>query len=49
MAGKTRRVEPTSKDGKTFYRAYLGGFADRAAAASFCASLKAKGGSCIVR
>ncbi|HXQ45497.1 MAG TPA: SPOR domain-containing protein [Caulobacteraceae bacterium] len=49
MAGKTRRVEPTSKDGKTFYRADLGGFADRAAAASFCASLKAKGGSCIVR
>jgi hypothetical protein len=49
MAGKTRRVEATSKDGKTFYRADLGGFADRAAASSFCASLKAKGGSCIVR
>jgi hypothetical protein len=49
MAGKTRRVEATSKDGKTFYRADLGGFADHAAASSFCASLKAKGGSCIVR
>jgi hypothetical protein len=49
MSGRTRKVEPTSKDGKTFYRAYVGGFADHAAAASFCSALKAKGTFCIVR
>jgi len=49
MSGKTRKVETTSKDGKTFYRASVGGFADHAAAASFCAALKAKGAFCIVR
>jgi hypothetical protein len=49
MSGKTRKVETTSKDGKTFYRAYVGGFADRTAAAGFCSALKAKGTFCIVR
>jgi outer membrane biosynthesis protein TonB len=49
MSGKTRKVETTSKDGKTFYRAYVGGFADHAAATSFCSALKAKGTFCIVR
>ncbi|HXQ09553.1 MAG TPA: SPOR domain-containing protein [Caulobacteraceae bacterium] len=49
MSGKTRKVETTSKDGKTFYRAYVGGFADHAAAVGFCSALKAKGTFCIVR
>jgi hypothetical protein len=49
MSGKTRKVETTSKDGKTYYRAYVGGFADHAAAVSFCSALKAKGTFCIVR
>lgn len=49
MSAKTRKVEPTSKDGKTLYRAYVGGFSDHAAAASFCSALKAKGTFCIVR
>jgi hypothetical protein len=49
MTGKTRKVETTSKDGKTFYRAFVGGFADHAAAAGFCSALKAKGTFCIVR
>jgi len=49
MRGKTRKVETTDRDGKTLYRAYVGGFADHDAAASFCAELKAKGTFCLVR
>jgi SPOR domain len=49
MAGKGRKIETTQKDGKTFYRAYVTGFASHAQAESFCASLKAAGGTCIVR
>ncbi|MDR3510868.1 MAG: SPOR domain-containing protein [Caulobacteraceae bacterium] len=49
MAGKTRKVEMTSKDGKTFYRAYVGGFASHAAAESFCSALRAKGKACFVK
>ena len=49
MPGKTRKVETTTKDGKTFYRAYVAGFASRADAASFCASLKAAGKPCFVK
>ena len=49
MAGKSRKVEAASKDGKTFYRAYVGGFATRADAAAFCSALKAKGKACFVK
>jgi hypothetical protein len=49
MAGKSRRVETTMKDGKTYYRTFVVGFASRDAAHSFCSSLKAKGKDCIVR
>jgi hypothetical protein len=49
MHGKTRKVETTTKDGKTFFRAYVAGFASRADAASFCASLKAAGKPCFVK
>jgi hypothetical protein len=48
MAGKTRKVEAATKDGKTFYRAYVGGFASKADAASFCAALKAKDRPCFI-
>jgi septal ring-binding cell division protein DamX len=49
MAGKTRKVESTSKDGKTFYRAYVGGFASHAEAVKFCAALQAKSKPCFVK
>jgi len=49
MAGKTKKVESTVKDGTTFYRAYVGGFASASAAQSFCASLKAAGKACFVK
>jgi outer membrane biosynthesis protein TonB len=49
MAGKTRKVETVAKDGKTLFRAYVGGFASRADAVSFCASLKAAGKPCFVK
>ena len=49
MAGKTKAVQVVEKDGKTFYRTSVGGFASKGDAASFCASLKAAGKSCIVR
>ena len=48
MAGKTRKVEAATKDGKTFYRAYVAGFGSKAEAASFCAALKAKDKPCFV-
>jgi cell division protein FtsN len=49
MAGKTKTVQVVDKDGKTFYRTSVGGFASRADAVSFCVSLKAAGKSCIVK
>ena len=49
MAGKTRKVEMASSGGKTFYRAFVGGFASKAAAQSFCASLKAASHGCMVK
>jgi hypothetical protein len=36
-------------NGKRVYRSFVGGFASKAAAQSFCASLKAAGRGCIVR
>jgi cell division protein FtsN len=49
MAGKTRKVEPTTKDGKLFYRTFVGGFTSKDDADAFCASLKAAGKSCFVK
>jgi hypothetical protein len=49
MAGRTAKVEKADRDGKTFYRSYVGGFASKAQADGFCAALKAAGKSCIVR
>jgi hypothetical protein len=49
MAGKGRRVEALSKDGKTLYRAYVTGFASRGSAQAFCDKLKAAGRSCFVK
>ena len=49
MGGKTKRVEVVEKDGKTFYRTSVTGFASRAAANSFCAALTAKGKTCFAK
>ena len=49
MAGKTKKVEVASRDGKTFYRAFVGGFGSKADASAFCASLVAAGKGCIVK
>jgi cell division protein FtsN len=49
MAGKTKRVEPTTTDGKTLYRAAVGGFTSRQEAVAFCDALKARGRACLVR
>jgi cytoskeletal protein RodZ len=49
MTGKTKTVQVIQKDGVTYYRTSVGGFASRDAAASFCASLRAAGKSCIVK
>jgi cell division protein FtsN len=49
MAGKSKRVEPLSRDGKTLYRGLINGFADRDAAQAFCNQLKAAGRNCLVR
>jgi cell division protein FtsN len=49
MAGKGRKFETTQKDGKTYYRAFVAGFATRAEAQSFCAALAAKSKPCFVK
>ena len=49
MGGKTKSVEVVQRDGHTFYRTSVGGFASRADAARFCASLKAAGKPCFVK
>ncbi len=49
MAGKSRKVEMGTRDGKTFYRAFVGGFASHADAVSFCSALKAAGKPCFVK
>jgi hypothetical protein len=49
IAGKGEKVEPVSKDGKTFYRAYVTGFAGHDAAQAFCDKLKAAGKACFVK
>ncbi len=49
MAGKAKRVEAVEKDGKTFYRTSVTGFASRAAAEAFCKALAAKGHVCFAK
>lgn len=49
MAGRGKHFEPVDVGGVTRYRAQVTGFASSAEAASFCASLKAKGHDCIVK
>lgn len=49
MAGKTKRVEPVTADGKTLYRAAVGGFTSRQEAAAFCEALKSRSRACLVR
>jgi len=49
MAGKTKRIEEVQVDGRTLYRALVGGFATRADAVEFCTALQARGDSCTVR
>jgi outer membrane biosynthesis protein TonB len=47
--GKGRRIEPVAVGGTTRYRSQVTGFADKAAAASFCSQMKAKGHDCIIK
>jgi cell division protein FtsN len=49
MTGKTKQVQMVQAAGKTFYRAFVGGFASKADAQGFCASLISAGRKCIVR
>ena len=49
MSGKSRKVESTVKDGKTYYRSYVGGFASKADAEAFCTSLRARSRPCMVK
>lgn len=49
MAGKTKSVVPLQKEGATLYRTAIGGFASKADADAFCASLKAAGKTCFVK
>ena len=49
MAGKTSKVEKADRDGKTFYRAFVGGFSTHADAVNFCVALKAAGKQCMVK
>ena len=49
MAGKGKKVEPIDRDGTTFYRTYITGFASADAAQDFCDRLQAAGKACIVK
>lgn len=48
-AGHPTRLEKAEVDGKTWYRAVVGGFAGPGDAAKFCATLKSAGRACFVR
>jgi hypothetical protein len=48
MAGKTKEVEPVERDGKTLYRARIGGFASHGDAERLCLALLSKGRDCKV-
>jgi hypothetical protein len=47
--GTANHVEQAMVDGRTFYRAQVRGFADRADAGRFCKAVIASGGDCFVR
>ena len=47
--GKGQRIEPTETPKGRLYRTLITGFASSADAASFCASLKARGLACLPR
>jgi hypothetical protein len=49
MAGRGKKVEEISKDGKTLYRTSITGFTSRESAQALCARLQAAGRSCFVR
>ena len=49
LGGRQAWIETAQIDGRTWRRAVVGGFADTAAAARFCADLKASGRGCFVR
>jgi cell division protein FtsN len=49
LAGKSHKIEVATRDGTTFYRTLVGGFANRADAVSFCSALKAAGKPCFAR
>jgi cell division protein FtsN len=49
MAGKTKKVEFITKNDQPFYRTYVGGFASKLEAQTFCSALKAAGKSCFVK
>lgn len=49
MLGKGKRVETIEKDGTTFYRTFVTGFASREDASAFCDDLKSAGKSCLVK
>jgi outer membrane biosynthesis protein TonB len=49
IGGKSKHVEPVTKDGHTLYRTAVTGFSDRASATAFCDALKAKGKICFVK
>jgi cell division protein FtsN len=49
MVGRTKKVEPVPKGSETLYRAYIGGFGNKAEAAAFCSDLKAAGHACFVK
>jgi cell division protein FtsN len=49
MAGKGMKVQSVSVGDKTYYRAFVTGFASHDAAEAFCIKLKAASKPCIVR
>jgi hypothetical protein len=49
MTGKTKKVEFITKNDQPFYRTYVGGFASKIEAQTFCDGLKAAGKSCFVK
>jgi hypothetical protein len=47
--GFTPTVQPVKVGDRTYYRALVSGFADRADAQAFCAQVTHKGGTCLIR
>lgn len=46
LGSRHMTVSRTDRDGKTWFRLRVGGFADIAQATAFCAQVRAKGGAC---